>query len=537
MLVCRLIRTTKKARMVVYYTEKNHVLSILSQIHGSVWIHVLPYCFVNSASSIGIVILLKHYQSSIQMIFSPQGHGFIGLLVSFLVLNKLYIALERYNTIRQTIGNALMTLRSIYQLIITYSIHQHHKQLQYNRISSSSSSPAPLLFPHSIGIWEDQTLLDIQHILQSTIDIFYIEKRAYQLVWHDDTSDGSKKSSSYERKAFYLARGINKNPAEKTKVDTKQEQLNKKNVDEDHPTPSQILSIDPMDYIMLLRTHVYCHHPLELLEKMRLMDMIQTYCTDLHTIIRYVSTPIPFPMIQMGRTFLFLWIFTMPLALIGLDYHYITIAIFIFFITYGYIGLELISIQLLYPYGNYNNEASIIMKNVNDLNIIGMKDTIWDAMVKDYQNAYYIIHMMKMKMSSVAVSPGTGTKLDPSSPSAPPSPISPTKSNNPLYPTRHTKTVVPAGKINNRSNNNNNKKHSDGGVVINGGENDDAVDVGGYYLPLSTLENHPHHPNISSTRSLNSFLHYPPPPLHNNNSNHSNNIHAMIPNNNSGFLI
>jgi hypothetical protein len=70
----------------------------------------------------------------------------------------------------------------------------------------------------------------------------------------------------------------------------------------------------------------------------------------------FLTTPFPFPLAQMARTFLFFYVFTVPFALL----HDVSIpaahCVVIFFLTYGFMGLEYVSIELDDPFGSDDND-------------------------------------------------------------------------------------------------------------------------------------------------------------------------------------
>lgn len=73
----------------------------------------------------------------------------------------------------------------------------------------------------------------------------------------------------------------------------------------------------------------------------------------------YVNTPYPFPLVQMTRTFLFLYVFSLPFALAD-DIDQLTpYLLVVFFFTYGFIGLELISIEMDDPFGDDPNDFNV----------------------------------------------------------------------------------------------------------------------------------------------------------------------------------
>jgi predicted membrane chloride channel (bestrophin family) len=104
----------------------------------------------------------------------------------------------------------------------------------------------------------------------------------------------------------------------------------------------------------------------QLLERVTLLNMLNDYVHEYRNLLKLASTPIPFPLIQMARTFLFLWTFTIPLVLRGVvsDGEAVAALVFVFFLTYGFIGLELVAMKLMYPFGD----------EVNDLNVSGMRE-------------------------------------------------------------------------------------------------------------------------------------------------------------------
>ena len=73
--------------------------------------------------------------------------------------------------------------------------------------------------------------------------------------------------------------------------------------------------------------------PLHILEKSKMMDLITTYTASYVNLLKLASTPLLFPLVQMGRTFLFLSTFTIPFALVGIVSELFSVLIFVFFLT------------------------------------------------------------------------------------------------------------------------------------------------------------------------------------------------------------
>lgn len=69
-----------------------------------------------------------------------------------------------------------------------------------------------------------------------------------------------------------------------------------------------------------------------------------------------MTTPVPFPLIQMTRTILMVYIFSLPFLFISYDDYFTEGAIAVFFLTFGFVGLELVAIALDDPFGEDEND-------------------------------------------------------------------------------------------------------------------------------------------------------------------------------------
>jgi predicted membrane chloride channel (bestrophin family) len=73
--------------------------------------------------------------------------------------------------------------------------------------------------------------------------------------------------------------------------------------------------------------------------------------------IKFMSTPLPFPLIQMTRTIVLFYVFSVPFVLLNDATADLLIehCIVVFLITYACMGLEILSIELDDPFGNDKN--------------------------------------------------------------------------------------------------------------------------------------------------------------------------------------
>jgi predicted membrane chloride channel (bestrophin family) len=130
---------------------------------------------------------------------------------------------------------------------------------------------------------------------------------------------------------------------------------------------------DPMVLVHALRSHLYHDslslstktEELQLLERCKMVDLLHEFTMSYRNLLRIASTPLPFALVQMGRTFIFIWIVTIPFVLSGGDFlqQYPSAFSFVILLTYGFLGLEFVGRMLSNPYGD---------EIKNDLNIKGM---------------------------------------------------------------------------------------------------------------------------------------------------------------------
>ncbi len=248
----------------------------------------------------------------VKIAFSIQGHTLMTLLISYLVVSKINLSYDRYMKARYAIGAALSRLRELHQLALSYT------------------------FPNSAEKESIVTVKDWR--IQLTERII-------------DLMDCTMRVIRNPMQAQYLAR---------------QEQ--------EGPFPHD----DPLLHVQALRLHLYhgsATSQLELLERVKLMDMMNDFVTSYRDLLVLASTPLPFPLLQMARTFLFLWTFSLPFVLRGVVDEAFVSYVFVFFLTYGFIGLELVSLQLLHPFGD----------GINDLNVMGMREATLQGMKRDLE--------------------------------------------------------------------------------------------------------------------------------------------------------
>ena len=71
--------------------------------------------------------------------------------------------------------------------------------------------------------------------------------------------------------------------------------------------------------------------------------------------MKLVTVSFPFPLVQIYTTSLFVWIFTLPFALVEKYDDIPILIVIIFFLTFDFIGLKIEIIELDNPFGEDHN--------------------------------------------------------------------------------------------------------------------------------------------------------------------------------------
>jgi predicted membrane chloride channel (bestrophin family) len=105
-------RNHKKGEYTVTYRSRDH-LSVIFQLYGSVWPEVIPYCLFN----VGLVLLdffvVDPVLSKYGFKVTDKGHTISIFFVSFLVVSRANMALARYNSARNHLGNMFFKTRAL----------------------------------------------------------------------------------------------------------------------------------------------------------------------------------------------------------------------------------------------------------------------------------------------------------------------------------------------------------------------------------------------------------------------------------------
>jgi len=282
------------------YDTNNHY-AVMTRMFGSVWPRIWHFCVANVILTL---VLFEMQRKGFSVAINDNGHKFMSILISFLVVSRVNIAYTRF------MENArLMTdlFRNCRELVMN--------AMSFTRQFSSEASKD----------WRLDVCRRVIVLLKVTVSVLeYNQKR--ETTW---TLPMLKK---HEQEALLASVGESRERC-------------------------------PILLSMFLRTAISAHESFEVQlqtnEKLRLLENNTDFVKDYHGLMKLLTTPFPFPLVQMTRTFLFLWVFTMPLALLeDIDKPFATIFIVII-ITAGFVGMEFVAMEMDDPFGADENDLEI----------------------------------------------------------------------------------------------------------------------------------------------------------------------------------
>lgn len=260
----------------------------------------------------------------VNLAITSQGHSFVTLVVAFLLVNRVSIALGRYNEARAYLAGMCGNVNELVQSLFALTAYENtdpeakewrfevcHRALLLLRLSMVSID-----YPNdSIPGWK------IPEFSENAPKEFEYVKRHLPL-----------EGSSTARRWVHKAR-------------TEYEEN---------------LRL-PVRMAYLLRQTIHRHAlttvPLAMPYELKLLAFVDIFMNNYYGMAKFLTTPVPFPLIQMARTFLFFYIFTVPFALLSdtgsSPYAHIGI---VFILTFGFKGLEAVAMELDDPFGDDPND-------------------------------------------------------------------------------------------------------------------------------------------------------------------------------------
>jgi predicted membrane chloride channel (bestrophin family) len=287
------------------YDSSNH-WAVMTQLKlGSIWPKVIKYCIANVVNTVFVVMMQRHY--GIDLSFSDRGHTFMSMMVSFLMVTRSNIAYSRYMEARTDLSNAMTACRELVSHAVAFT--------RYERGDDAKK-------------WRTDLAKRTIKLLTAVVSALQYQNTGID-TWKEPALSAQEKlalksavQTSNERTPLVLAMWVQSTIASNVEFLKTKDKEGKE--------------------IPML------HANKELKLYSQLSDFVKSY----HGLMKLISTPFPFPLVQMTRTFLFIWIFTLPWVLVNDLKKFPALIFTVFFITYAFVGLELVAIELDDPFGD-----------------------------------------------------------------------------------------------------------------------------------------------------------------------------------------
>lgn len=318
------------SRTVAY--DSRHILSVVFQCYGSVWSQVLPYCIVNTALTLLLLYLLS---IGIDLTVSEWGHEFMSVLASFLLITKFNLTLGVYYEMQNNLMKIGRATRQIVMLACCLTKKQQDQQaaaawrseVAHRSLVLLSATSTMLTKVNDLDAWEAPGVS--------------IEELG-PLVLLDPES--TKKS--------YIKHEISQIPRD----------INPRQYEAGYSLPSDLNLRVPTMLAHQLFQVIASLPQLDSMQVKQMTDQVELFLDGFHGIRVYLNIPLPFSMIQMARIFLVLYVFTMPFAILSADLKLddVQVVLLVFIMTYGFMGLEIVSTNLDDPFGSDPSDLPVI---------------------------------------------------------------------------------------------------------------------------------------------------------------------------------
>lgn len=313
-------RSREKEGYTVTYDSSSH-LKVIFQRWGSVWPRVWPYCFFNVVLMATIGLL--HSREGLDLAISDKGHSYMSLLLAFLVVSRVNLGVGRYNQAR---GDLEMMYRESRELMQNACIFSNH-------------------ITNSIGKeWRSDMAYRCMILIRTAMAM--IDYKTTKIPsW--DCPELTQEESDQIKSDIYCETDSPINALRWAHKVRSEEEENMR-------VPVR------MAYALRETIHsekiLFGSDKLETTQENMLLASVSSFMNGYYGMRKFMTTPVPFPLVQMARTFLFFYVFTVPFTLLDDRSDAVVHCIVVFIITYGFMGLETVSMELDNPFGDDDND-------------------------------------------------------------------------------------------------------------------------------------------------------------------------------------
>jgi predicted membrane chloride channel (bestrophin family) len=272
-----------------------------------------------------IISYLAHEQIA-NLAITNQGHSFVTLVVAFLLVNRVSIALGRYNEARGYLSGMCRDARELVQTACVISAQDNteqpakewrlevcHRVLLLLRLSMTSIDYPTDMIPG----WKIPELAEnAPEEFELVRSQLFLEGNLTARRWvHQQRTEYEENLRIPVRLAYLLRQTIHRQAQHLTTL------------------------------------------PLQVTQELKLLTFVDSFMTNYYGMTKFLTTPVPFPLIQMAKTFLFFYIFTVPFALLSdSGSSFVAHIGTVFILTFGFMGLEAVAMELDDPFGDDPND-------------------------------------------------------------------------------------------------------------------------------------------------------------------------------------
>ena len=345
---------------------------ILTQMYGSVWPRVLPYCLINMGSTWALSYL-KHFRGQ-DWTMDPSGHKYASTLMAFLLVSRLSITLRRYMENSMHLHKLLRSCRDLVAtacLVTAQETSRRAKQWRQDvafgalivlRVAvavlqfRSNPSQHPWRLPEvALEFEEESTICSFHDVVKQDHVRSHRSMRRMQ--------DGNE----YDDDLFEITSNGSSAGLFKARLAHVQDD-ERKEMEEMCRAP-YVLAFNVRADLMKHRDGSWFHKPVDLISELRFLQLLSDMLESISGLFKLVITPIPFPLVQMNKVFLYAWLFTLPLAIAHENYdtdkargaHFPLFAMMVIaMITFGFMGIEYVSIELTDNFGSDPSDFDVL---------------------------------------------------------------------------------------------------------------------------------------------------------------------------------
>ena len=277
---------------------------------------------------------------------SETGHGFLSLVMAFLLVSRVTTSLARYDAARESLEVMNKTCRQLVHTACVYSMSSSKTTTTTTTTSNNNNNDdnatAAKEWRHEVTLRSllllrtAMAVIDYPSTHVRVLDIpelmrCQVERQELLQYAHATTTTYSSSSSSASSSRLL---------EENMRIPIGMSYLLRKSI------RSQEERLQPCCIPVVAEGDLHA--------------LVNAFLDGYHGITKLLTTPVPFSLIQMTSTFLWFYIFTVPFALLSADdtswVAIISHCAVAFVMTFGFVGMDLISQQLDDPFGEDEND-------------------------------------------------------------------------------------------------------------------------------------------------------------------------------------